>query len=159
MDRGSRSVCGCRDDGNSWGDSIRKHNLHLNWSNEVKNNRIDGGMHGKEWRRWIYVRKGSLWIFSLLFDCLSCSPANNNYVFFYFLFFEKHLGCLKVAFTLDVFPRSLKECFHPGIFLFFFSFFYLFFIIGPPHEVFNPKMGLRRPMEVFTWILILFSPF
>lgn len=29
----------------------RKHNFHLNWSNEVKKNRIYGGMHGKEWRR------------------------------------------------------------------------------------------------------------
>jgi len=31
--------------------SCRKHNFHLNWSNEVKNNGIYGWMHGKECRR------------------------------------------------------------------------------------------------------------
>lgn len=31
--------------------SYRKHNLYLNWSNEVKKKGIHGGTHGKEWRR------------------------------------------------------------------------------------------------------------
>jgi len=66
---------------------------------------------------------------------------------FLFLFFEKHLAYLREVFNLDVFPGRLKEGFHPGIFLFFFHFF---FMIGPPHEVFNPKMGLRCLMQVFT---------
>ena len=33
------------------GGPCRKQKFHLNWSNEVKNNGTDGGMHGKEWRR------------------------------------------------------------------------------------------------------------
>ena len=97
-----------------------------------KNNGIDGGMHGKEWTRWIYVRQGSLWIFSFLLDCFSRLPANNNYVFLlfsfflfflFFFFFEKQLGYLKEVFTLVVFPECLKGGFHPWIFLFFFIFF------------------------------------
>ena len=134
--------------------SCRKYNCYLNWSNEVKNNGIDGGIHGKEWRRGIYVRQGSLWIFSLLLDCLSHWPANNNYVFSSFFFYYiyiyiyifKHLGFLREVFTLDVCLGASRKVFTQGS-SYSFSFF---LILGPPHEVFNPKMGLRCIMEVFT---------
>lgn len=79
----------------------------------------------EDWGRWICVRWGSLWNLFLLLDCLSCPPANNNFIFSLSLFFfEKKLCCLREVFTLAVCPGCLKGGFHPGIFLFIFLFFF-----------------------------------
>ena len=118
---------------------------------EWKNDRNDGGMHGDKWGRWICLRKCSFWILLFLLDCLWCPPTNNNYIFFYLFFFLKQLGFLTKVFTQAICCGHLKGVFHPGIFLFFFS---IFFIIELPHDVFYLKMGLRLLVEVFIWVLI-----
>ena len=73
------------------------------------------------------------------------------FVFCYFLF--KQLFCLQEVFILVACPWCLKRGFHLEIFFFFFN------TIGLPQEVFNPTVGLRCLMEVFTWVSLLFFLF
>ena len=91
----------------------------------------------------IYVRQGSLWIFSLLLACLSHPLANNIYVFSFiiiYIFFEKHLGYLREVFNLDICPGRLKEGFDPGIF-----FFLHFSHPWAASWGFQPKEGTQAP--------------
>ena len=113
-------------------------------------------MHGKEWKRWIYVRQGSLSIFSLLLDCLLTHLEIQLCLFSLLFFKKKHLGFLREVFTLDVFPGCLKEGFHPGIFLFFFSF--CFSSLGHLTR-FQPKYGTQAPHGGFQLNPYLFSLF
>ena len=78
--------------------------------------------------------------------------------FFPFFLFWKTPRLPKRGFHARCFRWVPQGRFSPRDLLIIFSFLF-FFIIGLPHEVFNPNMGLRHLMDIFTWIVIPFSFF
>ena len=109
--------------------SYRKHNLHLNWSNEVKKMELMEGFmvrSGGDEYMWLWIPFGSS-LFSLIVFLTHLQITIMSFFSFFFHYiyiyiYIKHLGYVREVFTLDNFVRHLKEHFHPGIFLFF-SFF------------------------------------
>ena len=78
-----------------------------------------------------------------------------------FLFLENIECQVFLIFTLHFLYKTanLWLVFRLIRFFFFLFFFFCFDTTWLPQEVFNPMMGLKRLMEVFTWVLIFYCFF